>query len=150
MPNMLVCGEVEKVDEENMLCLINTDGEEEKVVASLVIGEGSKGVVQVPKVGSMVLVGMIGNANGFLLMSEENDKIIINGGENKGLVKIEELKENLEKMTKRIDGIIEAIKGGVCVPKDGGSSLQQTITARLNSLTDKEQFDAIEDEKVLH
>ena len=83
-------------------------------------------------------------------MIEEVEEIIINGGENGGLIKIGELVENLDKMTKRIDGIIEAIKNSTPVAQDGGTSMKASMVAALNTLTDKENFSAIENEKIRH
>lgn len=58
--------------------------------------------------------------------------------------------ENLDKMTKRIDGIIEAIKNSTPVAQDGGASMKASIVASLNTLTEKEDFSKIENEKIRH
>jgi len=67
-----------------------------------------------------------------------------------GLVKIEELVKNLDKLTARVDGIIDAIKNGVPIPTDGGAGLQTTIKAALALLVDKEDFTTIENENIKH
>ncbi|GHT44450.1 hypothetical protein AGMMS49965_20100 [Bacteroidia bacterium] len=75
---------------------------------------------------------------------------IFNEGKNKGMVIAPELKAQLEKMTARIDGIINAIKNAVPVPQDGGAGLQSTIKAGLAAITDIEDFSEIENEHITH
>jgi hypothetical protein len=75
--------------------------------------------------------------------------VIFNGGELGGLIKIEELKTQLNRMTARIDGIINAIKGGVPVSQDGGAELQASIV-RLLPTGQKEDFSSLEDPNFLH
>lgn len=63
----------------------------------------NEGVVIVPETGSMVLITSIDGRCWFVsqcskvekITIDANDKIIFNGGNNNGLVKIEELKRNL-------------------------------------------------------
>lgn len=76
------------------------------------------------------------------------DSIEFNGGELGGLVKVQELSDNLAKVTARIDGIITAIQNGIAIPQDGGTGLQKSIVALLP--TDKEDFSGIENDKVKH
>lgn len=71
------------------------------------------------------MVVIRGKSQGFVVMVEEVEEVIIRGGENGGLIKIGELVENLDKMTKRIDGIIEAIKNSTTVAQDGGARGKQ-------------------------
>lgn len=102
-----------------------------------------------PDVGATVLVALDTPSTGFVLLSSQCP-IIINGGHNGGMVKTPELITQLQKMSRRIDGIINAIKSGVPAPQDGGASLQTTITASLDTITDKEDFNNIADDNVTH
>ncbi len=79
-------------------------------------------------------------------------EVIYNDGNFGGLVKINELKSQLEKMTGRIDKIIEAINSGkpAIGSADGGSALLTTIKTGLLKITSKEDFCNIEDEKIKH
>ena len=61
-----------------------------------------------------------------------------------------DLKKQLEKMSKRIDGIIDAIKNAVAIPQDGGTGLQKTMVAALAAIVDKENFDQMIDDKIKH
>lgn len=72
-----------------------------------------------------------------------------NGG-NETMANATDLKEQLEKMSKRIDGIIDAIKNAVAIPQDGGAGLQKTMVAALAALVDKEDFGQIIDDKIKH
>jgi hypothetical protein len=76
--------------------------------------------------------------------------ITLNGGDLGGLTKTLELKDQLAKMTARIDGIMNAIKNGVTVAQDGGASLKTSIVTALDALTEKEDFSNIEDAKIKH
>jgi phage baseplate assembly protein V len=79
-----------------------------------------------------------------------DESVTFNGGENGGLTITPELVAQLEKMSARIDGIIDAIKNGVPIPQDGGAGLQTTIKAALIAIVDKEDFSAVENEKIKH
>jgi len=78
------------------------------------------------------------------------DGIVFNEGKIGGMVKANELKTQLDKLTKRVDGIIRAIENGITVPQDGGTSLQKTIVVALKLLTDKEEFGQLENDKIKH
>lgn len=84
-------GEIISVDKTEMTCEVSF-GDEDSVVASLVCGDKKKGIVQVPKVGSNVVVMFYSPTIAFVVMVDEVDEILINGGENGGLVNVEELK----------------------------------------------------------
>lgn len=106
-----------------------------------------------PKVGTVAIVGSLtGNFNEMVLLScDEIDSILVNGGALGGLIKIEELKSQLAKITARIDGIISAINNGIPTPgTDGGAALLTTIKTGLATIQDKESFSAIEDTKIKH
>lgn len=84
-------GEIISVDKTEMTCEVSF-GDEDSVVASLVCGDKKKGIIQVPKVGSNVVVMFYSPTVAFVVMVDEVDEILINGGENGGLVNVEELK----------------------------------------------------------
>lgn len=148
--NVIYTGRMKSVNRTDMTCIVVLEGGGGEIEASLQVGDKSKGLVQIPKENSMVMVVIRGNSQGFVVMVEEVEEVIIRGGENGGLIKIGELVENLDKMTKRIDGIIEAIKNSTPVAQDGGTSMKASIVASLNTLTEKEDFSKIENEKIRH
>jgi phage gp45-like len=67
-----------------------------------------------------------------------------------GIVKAPELKQQLDKMTARIDGIINALKNAQTTAQDGGSAYKSGIVTALSALSDKEDFSKLESAKVLH
>jgi len=117
-----------------------------------VIGDDKKQIVIAPKVGSVVLVACLSSSlnNLVVIQYSEVDNIIINGGANGGLTNTPELKKQLDKLTARVDGIIDAIKNAVPTPYDGGTNLQTTMKALLATIVDKEDFSAIEDTTIKH
>ena len=84
-----------------------------------------------------------------LVMNE--DGVVMNGGTN-GLVKADELKTQLDKLSKRVDDVISAITNGVPAAgaPDGGAGLWGTFKTALALILDKEDFEDIEDEKIKH
>lgn len=113
-----------------------------------------------PKQGSVCLIGVVEGQEAltFLINAEEvelvevkADKIEYNDKANdSGLAIVPELRRQLDTMTKRIDGIISAIKGGIPVAQDGGTALQKSIVAALDTITDREDFSNIENEQIKH
>lgn len=75
---------------------------------------------------------------------------IFNDGDNGGLTITPELKDQLDKLTKRVDDIIDAIKNGVPVVHDGGAALLASQTVLLDLIVDKEDFSNIENPIVKH
>lgn len=71
-----------------------------------------------------------------------------NGGELGGITKAQELKTQLDKLSARVDGIINAIENGVPAPTDGGLAYQTTMKVILATLIDVEDFSNIENEKI--
>lgn len=140
-------------ESEDTQCTIKYQGLEHKNVR-LVCGFSQSLTTMIikPAVGSTVLVADLSNGKMrdlVVLMVENVEKVIFNGGELGGLIKIEELKTQLNRMTARIDGIINAIKGGVPVSQDGGAALQTSIVSLLPN-GQKEDFSSLEDPKFLH
>ncbi len=84
-------GEVKSVDKTEMTCEVGF-GDDDSVVASLVCGDKKKGIVQIPKIGSNVIVVFYSPTVAFVVMVDEVDEILINGGENGGLINVEDLK----------------------------------------------------------
>nr|DAF34628.1 MAG TPA: hypothetical protein [Caudoviricetes sp.] len=86
---------------------------------------------------------------GFVIVRADKT-IELNGTDFGGLIKIEELKKELAKMTARIDGIINAVKTAAVSPQDGGATFKSSMIASLETLVNKENFSQIESKKVQH
>ena len=126
------------------------------------------GLIQVPKVGSTVLISAINNNwnSAFLTLTSELEKllvkvddstlevkageIIINGGALGGLVKAKELEEQLNKHKKILEKLLGVINGAVLTqPSNAPSILQSTLKTALAGLQPGD-FSNLENEKVKH
>ncbi|MGF7108265.1 hypothetical protein [Treponema pedis] len=84
------------------------------------------------------------------LKAANGKKISLNGDSFSGLVKADELKTELDKMTVRIDGIINALKTAAVTPQDGGAAFKTNIVSALTTLVNKENFSNIKNTNVVH
>ena len=116
----------------------------------LIAGTSATPLLITPVVGSTVIATFLSKDTAFVSLYSEIESVQIMGDQFGGLIKIEELVKNLDKLTARVDGIIDAIKDGVPIPQDGGVGLQNTINVALALLTDKEDFTTMENENIKH
>lgn len=75
-------------------------------------------------------------------------KIKFNDGSFGGITKTKELKKQLDKQTKRIDGIINALNNAS--PDSSTGTFKTSLTPLLQRITDKEDFSNIENTKIEH
>lgn len=104
------------------------------------------GVLLTPAKDSIVVVTMLDKMNSYISLFSQVDSIVLNGGEQGGLVKVKELTKQLDKLTKRVDGIMHALKNSTPVAQDGGVAYKTGIVTALSSIADKEDFSKIENE----
>lgn len=108
-------------------CKVKSDGLEMSDVAICAIGGASgNSLVVVPKVGSTVLIADLSEGTRrdlAIVKYTEVESITINGGNLGGLVKIQELKSQLDKMTARIDGIMDALKNAQTTAQDAHNDI---------------------------
>ena len=126
-----------------------------------VIDKVDKGILITPAVGSYVLMSIINNKKGNAFVSGFSEvksvrlitpEIELAGKDFRGLVKIEELKSELNKMSARVDVLFNAIKNGVPLSgsSDGGVGYQTTMKAILATSVNKESFNNLENKNVKH
>jgi len=84
------------------------------------------------------------------IITRENGTVELFGTDAGGVVKAAELKSQLNKLTVRVDGIIDALKNSQTAAQDGGATYKGQIAAMLATLVDKEDFSNLESERVLH
>ncbi len=84
------------------------------------------------------------------MIARKSGNLELNGTDFGGIVKADELKTQLAKMTTRIDGIINAIKTAAVAPQDGGATFKTNMIAVLETLINKEDFSNIKNDKVQH
>jgi len=119
--------------------------------------ENGDNIECVPSVGSTVLIGITTNDLFVLLSVSDCDKIFIssnesiqlNGGEFGGLIKIEELKIQLEKTNDLVNAIADSLKNWTPTPGDGGAALKVFATTQIGVKTTG-NFDDIENESITH
>jgi len=138
-----ITGEVTEVDKAALTCSVKL--EENLILPSCRLNavetpERNHCFAIIPKVGSYVSGIATADLRDVLIVSfSEIDEVIINAPK----IEVNDFKTQIDKMSARIDGIINAIKNGVATPQDGGAALQQTIVAQLP--TDKEDFNTLAD-----
>lgn len=154
IPVILEPATVVSVDTDNLTCVVELADETEisDVRLKAAIDEVTDGIVQIPVVGSTVLVGSIGNKVSVraVIMVSEVEETLFNGGENGGLIKISELVTKLNNLENKVNDIVSKFNSHVHTGvTTGGGSSGTTPTAVSGTLTPTEQGD-LEDVKVKH
>lgn len=168
---------VSNVDEQLRSCTVTIDGVPfTNVLLYAIENADLKGFVMIPKVDSQVLVSRIGGSNELYVamfsevdkvlltigdkvsmqITEDNievdaDKIVFNGGDNKGLIKIQELTAKVNELVDTFNkhvhpGVITAVSGGSGAPAvgtPGNTSAPSAPAQKLNK-------DDYEDTKITH
>ncbi len=140
-----ITGEVTEVDKAALTCSVKL--EENLILPSCRLNavetpDRNHCFAIIPKVGSYVSGIATADLRDVLIVSySEIDSVIIKAPK----IEVNDVKTQLEKMTARIDGIIDAITNGVPQTDYSGAALQQSIVARLEQLTDKENFNTLSD-----
>lgn len=117
IPTQVFHAKVVDIDLNNYSCTVTpfegADLQEVRLKASIEVEY--EGFVEIPTVGSSVLVGLIGNDadTAYIVKCSKVSKIIINGGELGGLVKIEELRDSLDSIKDYIADLKSAISTGL-------------------------------------
>lgn len=126
---------------------------------AVVNGENSK-ILITPKTDSHVLVvdmsgdlsqlAVVGYSEVEKIEINATDKIIFNGGNNDGLVKIKELTNKLNNIEKDINNMKTAIAGWIPVPQDGGAALKTSLSDWFSSFLQITQKEDMEDTNITH
>lgn len=155
----LFTGEVKSVEGET--CTVKTGDFEIPDVSITPADDGKDGKLTIiPKVGSMVTVA---DLSGGLLrrmavvqwgevekITCTCDSIELNGGENGGLVNIQDLTDKLNNIEKDINSLKRAFTTWVPVPQDGGSSLKAGVASWAAQQLVQTQVSDLEDDKITH
>jgi len=141
---------VVSIDSDNLAELEPLNGDPNLLAVRLIAGASESPLLITPVIGSAVIATFLSRNTAFISLYSEVESVEIRGGDLGGLIKIEDLKSELAKLTARVDDIISAINGGVPVAADGGAALQTSIKAALALIIDKENFTNMENEKVKH
>lgn len=128
--------------------------------------DATTGLVCLPKKDSYAVVAFLDKAHAVALLFDEIESIHINVGDtsieidNEKNITLNEgshtavfgdtLKQELDKMSARIDGIINALKNSPTAVQDGGATYKAAIAGALSAITQKENFSQIENDKIKH
>lgn len=118
---------------------------------------GTTGIVLIPKEGSFIVASFFDKTTGFVSLTSELEKILIdtdlvqyNGGTNGGLININDLVSQLNKVENDLNSLKTALSGWIPVPNDGGAALKVALTNFIaGTLTPTLNTD-MEDDKVTH
>lgn len=88
--------------------------------------------------------------SGGYIICRENGEVELDGKNYGGVIKVDELRTQLDKLTARVDGIMNALKNSATAAQDGGATYKAAIIVALNLLIDKENFFNIASNKVFH
>ena len=118
----------------------------------------NSGIVITPKKDSYVLVTSIDGLNFFVSQCSEVEKItidcngdiIINGGNNGGLINIEKLTQKINTIEKNINTLKEKINTWTPTPQDGGAGLRTACLTWAGQMITLTKTSDYEDTKVTH
>ena len=118
----------------------------------------NEGIVVTPKVNSFVLVTNIDGRQHFVSQCSEVEKItidcngdiIINGGNNGGLINIEKLTQKINTIEKNINTLKEKINTWTPTPQDGGAGLRTACLTWAGQMITLTKTSDYEDTKVTH
>jgi len=161
-------GVVTSVDRDTRTCEVEREGAPQlyDVRLNAFLESGNDVITVYPKKGSKVLCTTIegDQADAYILdctdieeisgqigdvkIKMTTDGIVFNEGKIGGMVKANELKTQLDKLTKRVDDLINALKS--TTPDSAGGTFKASLTPLLSLIINKEDFSKIENDKVKH
>ena len=147
-----VLGSVSAIDETTKTCDLDDDGFMMYGIRLQCVTDAASGILKVPKIGAQALAVKIEDGDGFLLLDcAEYEKIIINGGNNGGLINIESLVNKINAIEKDINALKNVFKTTwVVAPQDGGAALKTAAATWAGQTIAQTQTADIEDTTVTH
>lgn len=151
-------GKVTVVNEDSRTCDVEPlDGGAEIFDARLQGATGgSSGIVVIPKLNSEVIVSFLSEDLGFIALTTEVDKILIdtpeitiNGGSNKGLIIVDLLAAEIAKLNANFELIKTTWTSAVPVPNDGGAAIKTAFTSALAAIQAAD-LSKVTNEKIKH
>lgn len=117
--------------------------------------DNTMGVVVFPKIESRVVVSFFSPSRAWVSLVDDPEKTLIdtpeltiNGGGKGGLIEIEKLKAEIEKLNSNFNTLKSAVKSAAIVPADGGASFKAALAASL--VFSEADLSNITNEKVTH
>ena len=154
-----VKGKVISIDTDKRTCEVEPFNDDANLIdVKLQSSEsGGTGVLFIPEEGSDVTVHFLDTDEAYVTKTSkvskveiitENGDILLNGEDFGGLIKIEELKTQINKNTQILNQIQTVFKSWVVSPSDGGAALKAMVTAFIN--LPRADLSDIENETVKH
>lgn len=138
--------EVVSTDEGERTCNVQNGVNEITVRLMPVVDDG---VLIMPVVGSIVTVLQSDKYDPVIVQYSEVEKIILMGGDNKGLVKVVELKNKLNALENQMNSILNVLKTTSIPLASSGTYPFAPLYASINPLTPTQQTD-IENPLIKH
>lgn len=110
------------------------------------------GIIQIPKVGSLVIVTFLSPVRAFISLVTEPEEIIINGGGHKGLIIWDKLKAQLDANSSILQSLISTLTSTpITEPGNGApSALQAKLSAALAGQSPGSFTEDILNDKIKH
>ena len=89
-------------------------------------------------------------SGGSLIVCCADGTVELNGTQNGRIIIADKLRDQLSKLTARVDALYDALKNSPTTAEDGGAAYKAAIVQSLASITEKEDFSDIESDKVSH
>lgn len=144
-----IVGTVTAVDEPGLLCDVAPLDDANAVIFDVRLTAGSNGFAIIPAVNSKVIVMMISKEVGVVVAVDTVTKIIMNGGAEGGLIKVNELKTQLDKTNEMVTALANSLTGFIPVSSDGGAALKTYASGQLSGKS-VGNWDSIENDKIIH
>jgi hypothetical protein len=118
---------------------------------------GTTGVVQIPTINSYVVATFLSKDTAFISLFTDLDKILIdteevtiNGGNNGGLVNINDLVSKLNAVENDLNNLKAAFSAWIPVPTDGGAALKAALASYFAATLTPTVTADLEDTKITH
>lgn len=138
------------VDKEAFTCDVALLNEEPDLYGvSLNVEHSEQGLIAFPKVDSIVVVNYLNRDNAFVALTSEVDSVQIHGNRFGGLIKVEELRKELDKTNAVVNALVNSLKSFTPVSGDGGAALKAFATSQIGA-KQVGSWDKLENEEVNH
>ena len=153
VPSIAFPAIVNSVDKDLFTCTVTPQGGVKMVDVRLKAGieEQDDGLVEIPALGSSVLVVLMANQeeNAFVAKCSQVEEVLFYGGTHGGLIKVQELVSQLEKVNQFLLTIKNGFTNAPVAPNDGGPAFKNFMKSALES-AETGDYSNIENPKVKH
>jgi hypothetical protein len=141
---------VKSVDPTNMTCDVEPlDGSADLLDVRLNANYG-KGFTLIPKKDSIVVVTQLSDATAFVSMVSEVEQIYLAGDDNKGIVKVSELVDKVNRLENQINNILTVLKSTTIPLAPSGTYPFAPLYSAINNITPLTTINDLENTKVQH